>query len=34
MMMPWEGNRSMMMLNVNQMFARANQEKSREKTLY
>ena len=34
MTMPWSGSRSMMILNVSQMFARANQEKISEKILY
>ena len=34
MMMFWLGSKPMMMLNVSQMFASANQEKTREKMLY
>ena len=34
MLIPWPGRRSMMMLNVSHMFARANHEKTNEKTLY
>ena len=30
----WVGNRSMMILNVSQMFASENQEKTSEMTLY
>lgn len=33
-MIDWEGRRSIMMLNVNQMLAKANHEKINKKTLY